>query len=190
MSNAMPRALQKHTRWRGLLSALRKTRRRCATTAPPMPPLPMRLPPVTAINGSGDSSNTTTSCGGALRPVRCGACERLLAALNAVGLGHLSGYLPFGAAAHHPPQGWAAVLSPGEQQRLAFARLLLAAPALAVLDEATSALPEDDAVQLYRTLAASGIRAYISVVHGQHLTDEHAALLRLDGAGGWEFEQV
>lgn len=46
---------------------------------------------------------------------------------------------------------WSSVLSLGEQQRLAFARLLLAKPNLALLDESTSAL--DDANEVwYRCL--------------------------------------
>lgn len=42
---------------------------------------------------------------------------------------------------------WSSVLSLGEQQRLAFARLLLAKPSLALLDESTSAL--DDANEVW-----------------------------------------
>ncbi len=41
---------------------------------------------------------------------------------------------------------WASVLSLGEQQRLAFARLLLSRPQLALMDESTSALDEDNEV--------------------------------------------
>ncbi|MCO5557500.1 hypothetical protein L7F22_011065 [Adiantum nelumboides] len=44
---------------------------------------------------------------------------------------------------------WASVLSLGEQQRLAFARLLLARPLLALLDESTSALDEENEVSRY-----------------------------------------
>jgi len=40
-------------------------------------------------------------------------------------------------------QDWPRILSLGEQQRLAFARLLLNSPRFAVLDEATSALDID-----------------------------------------------
>ncbi|GJT29094.1 ABC transporter D family member 2, chloroplastic [Tanacetum coccineum] len=51
---------------------------------------------------------------------------------------------------------WASVLSLGEQQRLAFARLLLARPDLVLLDESTSALDEENEVllvyQYYGTL--------------------------------------
>ena len=42
---------------------------------------------------------------------------------------------------------WASVLSLGEQQRLAFARLLLSRPRLALMDESTSALDEDNEVR-------------------------------------------
>jgi hypothetical protein len=45
---------------------------------------------------------------------------------------------------------WSQVLSLGEQQRLAFARLLLARPRLALLDEATSALDTDNEARLYQ----------------------------------------
>jgi ABC-type uncharacterized transport system fused permease/ATPase subunit len=41
---------------------------------------------------------------------------------------------------------WASVLSLGEQQRLAFARLLLSRPQLALMDESTSALDESNEV--------------------------------------------
>lgn len=45
---------------------------------------------------------------------------------------------------------WSGMLSLGEQQRLAFARLLLAAPRLALLDEATSALDTENEALLYQ----------------------------------------
>jgi ABC-type uncharacterized transport system fused permease/ATPase subunit len=45
---------------------------------------------------------------------------------------------------------WSGILSLGEQQRLAFARLLLAAPRLALLDEATSALDTKNEGLLYK----------------------------------------
>lgn len=43
---------------------------------------------------------------------------------------------------------WSSVLSLGEQQRLAFARLLLSKPKLVLLDESTSALDEANEVQI------------------------------------------
>lgn len=44
---------------------------------------------------------------------------------------------------------WSSVLSLGEQQRLAFARLLLSKPKLVLLDESTSALDEANEVFIY-----------------------------------------
>src|SRR6266404_8681976 len=62
--------------------------------------------------------------------------EKLVAVLETVGLGHL-------AADLDRVDNWAQRLSGGEQQRLAFARVLLAEPAIIFLDEATAALDED-----------------------------------------------
>lgn len=45
---------------------------------------------------------------------------------------------------------WSSVLSLGEQQRLAFARLLLSKPDLVLLDESTSALDEPNEVYYYQ----------------------------------------
>ena len=47
---------------------------------------------------------------------------------------------------------WADVLSLGEQQRLAFARLLVNRPGYAVLDEATSALDAESEHQILKAL--------------------------------------
>ena len=44
---------------------------------------------------------------------------------------------------------WAKVLSPGEQQRIAFARILLTKPKVVFLDEATSALDEPLEFMIY-----------------------------------------
>ncbi len=52
---------------------------------------------------------------------------------------------------------WTNVLSMGEQQRVAFARLFLRNPGFAFLDEATSALDEDNQERFYQLLKASRI---------------------------------
>jgi putative ATP-binding cassette transporter len=80
---------------------------------------------------------------------------------------------------------WAKVLSIGEQQRLAFTRVLLAEPAYALLDEATSALDAGNERQLYETLARSGITP-VSVSHRPGLLPYHRHVLWLPGDGRWE----
>ncbi|GFR42440.1 hypothetical protein Agub_g3347, partial [Astrephomene gubernaculifera] len=78
---------------------------------------------------------------------------------------------------------WASTLSLGEQQRLGWARLLLARPQLALLDEATSALDQDTEAKLYRALQQSGI-TYVSVGHRSSLREYHTTLLLLRNEGG------
>lgn len=79
---------------------------------------------------------------------------------------------------------WADVLSPGERQRLAFARLLLNKPKYAILDEASSALDPANEELLYETLKASGT-TFLSVGHRESLRVHHSKVLELDGKGGW-----
>jgi putative ATP-binding cassette transporter len=81
-------------------------------------------------------------------------------------------------------QDWPRLLSLGEQQRLAFARLLLAAPRFVVLDEATSALDVPTERLLYALLAERDT-ALVSVGHRPTLLGFHDTVLELDGYGGW-----
>jgi putative ATP-binding cassette transporter len=76
------------------------------------------------------------------------------------------------------------ILSVGEQQRLAIARALLAAPAYVVLDEATSALDSVNEQRLYELLQETGA-TLVSVAHRRHLARFHGQVLELDAAGGW-----
>jgi vitamin B12/bleomycin/antimicrobial peptide transport system ATP-binding/permease protein len=71
--------------------------------------------------------------------------ESLREALEVVGLPQLAGRLD--ESAH-----WALQLSPGEQQRIAFARALVQKPEWLFLDEATSAVDEATEARLYRLL--------------------------------------
>jgi len=79
---------------------------------------------------------------------------------------------------------WATVLSPGERQRLAFARLLLIKPKYAILDEASSALDPANEELLYKTLQQTGT-TFLSVGHRESLRQYHSKVLELDGKGGW-----
>ena len=88
--------------------------------------------------------------------------ERLVEALRAVGLPQLVDRLD-------EEGNWAQRLSIGEQQRLAFARVLLARPEIVFLDEATSALDEAAEMSLYRLLREAPWRPTIVSV-GHHGT--------------------
>ena len=79
---------------------------------------------------------------------------------------------------------WAKVLSVGEQQRVAFARVLLAAPRYAILDEATSALDIANEDNLYRQLAASAT-TLVSIGHRSSILKYHPQVLELAGDGSW-----
>jgi putative ATP-binding cassette transporter len=79
---------------------------------------------------------------------------------------------------------WAEILSLGEQQRLAFARLLLTEPRYAILDEATSALDLDNEQHLYEQLQATKT-TFVSVGHRVSLVKYHQQVLELLGDGSW-----
>lgn len=86
---------------------------------------------------------------------------------------------------------WSRILSLGEQQRLAFGRLLLARPDAAFLDEASSALDEGLQDAMYRLLRQRLPQAWlISVGHRNTLLTHHTQQLLLDGKGGWQLEDL
>jgi putative ATP-binding cassette transporter len=80
---------------------------------------------------------------------------------------------------------WSSILSRGEQQQLAFARLLLASPRFAFLDEPTSALESPEAHHLYAFLSETPI-TYVSIAGDPALADFHDRILELGSNGGWE----
>ncbi|XP_077640156.1 lysosomal cobalamin transporter ABCD4 isoform X2 [Lonchura striata] len=80
---------------------------------------------------------------------------------------------------------WYDILSPGEMQRLSFARLFYLQPKYAVLDEATSALTEEVEHELYRMCLQLGM-TLISVGHRPSLEKFHSWILKLHGEGRWE----
>jgi ABC-type uncharacterized transport system fused permease/ATPase subunit len=80
---------------------------------------------------------------------------------------------------------WAGVLSLGEQQRVAFLRLLRARPAVAFLDEATSGVDTATEAALYSALRAA-CACHVSVGHRRELVRHHSHVLRAAGEGRWE----
>ncbi len=80
---------------------------------------------------------------------------------------------------------WENVLSLGEQQRLAFARLLLTNPGYAILDEATSALDLQNEAELYQQLQTTKT-TFISVGHRLSLLKYHQRVLELTGNANWQ----
>jgi len=79
---------------------------------------------------------------------------------------------------------FARVLSGGEAQRVALARVLLAKPTYAVLDEATSALDTKNEAHLYEALLALKT-TIISVTHHPGLLKYHQRVLELTGDGSF-----
>ena len=79
---------------------------------------------------------------------------------------------------------WDKLLSVGEQQRIALARVLLTQPRYVMLDEATSALDIANEDSLYRQLAASGT-TLVSVGHRSTILKYHQQVLQLAGDGAW-----
>jgi vitamin B12/bleomycin/antimicrobial peptide transport system ATP-binding/permease protein len=106
------------------------------------------------------------------------------AALDTVSLGNLASRLDEVA-------DWAKVLSPGEQQRIAFARVLLAKPKAVFLDESTSALDEGQEFALYRALrTALPDCIVVSVSHRSTVEQHHDRRLELLGGGEWRLAPI
>jgi putative ATP-binding cassette transporter len=86
---------------------------------------------------------------------------------------------------------WAKVLSPGEQQRIAFARILLTKPKAVFLDEATSALDEGLEFMLYQLVRAElPDTILVSVSHRTTVEQHHTHELELLGDAEWRLGRV
>ncbi|KAM3329203.1 hypothetical protein ACQJBY_026338 [Aegilops geniculata] len=134
-------------------------------------------------------SEVSTSDGVGAKP-EMPSTDELIRVLEVVRLGYILPRFNGMDSVHD----WASVLSLGEQQRLAFARLLLAKPTLVLLDESTSALDDTNEVHLYSQIEAAGI-TYISVGHRKTLHRFHNKVLYIsksDSATGslrnWELK--
>ncbi|MHC5820227.1 MAG: ABC transporter ATP-binding protein/permease [Nostoc sp.] len=80
---------------------------------------------------------------------------------------------------------WENILSLGEQQRLAFARLLITHPSFTILDEATSALDLNNEGNLYQQLQSTKT-TFISVGHRESLFNYHQWVLELSQESSWQ----
>ncbi len=97
----------------------------------------------------------------------------LVDALNRCGLRHIGGRL-------NDEHRWDKTLSGGEQQRLAFARLILQRPEIVIMDEATSALDEasqDSMMSLFKDELAGAM--LLSVGHRPGLEEYHDRVVEL-----------
>ena len=113
-----------------------------------------------------------------------GTDEELAAALRDVGLERLVDKLD-------TIDDWSRILSLGEQQRLAFARVLLVKPQWVFLDEATSALDEPREQEMYELLRKRlpGL-SIVSVGHRSTLFAQHEEELHLTGDGSWTLQPI
>ncbi|MBB4853465.1 putative ATP-binding cassette transporter [Mycobacteroides chelonae] len=104
--------------------------------------------------------------------------------LDKVSLGHLVGRLD-------EESDWIKVLSPGEQQRVAFARILLIEPKVVFMDESTSALDEGLEFALYRLVRTEVPECtVVSVSHRSTVDQHHTQKLELLGDGRWALSPI
>ena len=86
---------------------------------------------------------------------------------------------------------WGQALSLGEQQRVAFVRVLLQRPDWLFLDEATSALDEATEELIYGIVTQKlKETAIVSVGHRHTLLKYHQLRLALDGMGSWKLNKI
>jgi putative ATP-binding cassette transporter len=109
---------------------------------------------------------------------------RMREVLGAVSLRHLEPDLD-------EEGSWFRTLSPGEQQRLALGRLLLARPDVAFLDEATAALDEGLEYELYTQLRSELPELILlSVGHRSSLEAYHDSRLEIADEGRWTLAPI
>jgi vitamin B12/bleomycin/antimicrobial peptide transport system ATP-binding/permease protein len=104
--------------------------------------------------------------------------------LELCGLSHLRDHLD-------EEGNWSQTLSPGEQQRIAFARIFLLRPTHVFLDEATASLDETTEARLYRTLKERLPESVlISIGHRSTILTWHSLHLTLKSDGAWQFQKM
>lgn len=118
------------------------------------------------------------------QPVPENADDNLAGLLERLGLQKLAGQLD-------TVDDWSRILSLGEQQRLAFIRILLLRPDIVFLDESTSALDEPREAQAYEILHQMLPQmAVVSVGHRSSLLNCHDKQLVLAGDGYWKLQDI
>lgn len=118
------------------------------------------------------------------QPVPENADDNLTGLLERFGLQNLAGQLD-------AVDDWSRILSLGEQQRLAFIRILLLRPDVVFLDESTSALDEPREAQAYEILRQLLPQmAVVSVGHRSSLLNCHDKQLVLAGDGYWKLQDI
>jgi putative ATP-binding cassette transporter len=113
-------------------------------------------------------------------PVTDEALQDILATVNLSHLLTLHGDL---STVRH----WDRILSLGEQQRIAFARILVSRPRFVFLDEATSAVDHATETRLYNLLRETGA-TFVSIGHRLTILDHHTHILTLQAGGDWTLE--
>ena len=86
-------------------------------------------------------------------------------------------------------QDWMDVLSGGEKQRVAMARLFYHHPQFAILDECTSAVSMDVEASMYQHCRREGITLF-TVSHRKSLWQHHEYVIQFDGRGNYEFKKI
>uniref|UniRef100_A0A1B6CD70 ABC transporter domain-containing protein n=1 Tax=Clastoptera arizonana TaxID=38151 RepID=A0A1B6CD70_9HEMI len=84
---------------------------------------------------------------------------------------------------------WIDVLSGGEKQRIAMARLFYHEPQFAILDECTSAVSVDVEGSMYQYCREVGITLF-TVSHRRSLWKHHEYYLQMDGRGSYSFKAI
>ncbi|NOL49695.1 ABC transporter ATP-binding protein/permease [Pelistega europaea] len=112
------------------------------------------------------------------------ALEQAKHVMDKVHLAHLAGRLS-------EVLNWTHMLSVGEQQRVAFARILLTKPKVVFMDEATAAMDEGLEFAMYKLLRETyPSMRIVSVGHRSTLLVHHTHVLQIHPEGGWTLQET